>query len=778
QVLSGHSWALNTATFDPDGKKIVTASEDTTARIWDVETGVVIAKLSGHQDVVRSATFDATGSKVLTASDDGTALVWSINPQGSFEACYPILHSGPVVAASFIPDGSKILTACEDGIVRKWDIASFDLLASFQRSDMAAAESHYPNRIFWENVNINPETLFRGHEGSINALSIRYDGGQVVTASSDFTIRCWDITPNPDAKCLSYRTPDKPIKIAFNPVGTKMVWVHPDHKRFYMVDLINGVTTCFSGDYAGWLKKVDFNTSGKKCRKEWKDGQLRLFDLSANPYYPAVYEEKKYSIRNIQFTPTGRLLLNLERNIIQIWNLETSKVENAFEYRGDLYSLAVSPDENRILVAAGDYGVHDYNLKENKDAYRIFPDENFYSLSFSADCQRILTRSESGKVELWDGDSFERIACFPVIAEQACFSHFDQTCMTVTMEGTIQLWDGEVGALISTLKEKMGKGVRAVWCPTGGKIVAWDLMGSIWIWDIDKKENPLSFYKQVKPIKRAVFSADGKWICLVTSDNDVNLFDLNSGELAISHAFESPVSSVAFVEDDRVAVATKEGMTKVFPLNPLAISDKVKPRDLTQEGKDLFEVGIAGNDPVVANETRPDSLTKENTENVRDTNGQTEKDIKSCLVLQDFPETLSQNQLEPFCFVAKNDQVQALMIFDPRKNDGDIRTVQNFDTTFKGTYALCASKSKVCLCIKNDEDHIDIKIKDLIENPSVEAHLVCRTDRSKVTNPTWHPDGTKIYFSMAEQNSETTAWDIYWVNVEGPPDQKPILLVG
>ena len=65
------------AAFSPDGKRIVTASEDKTARLWDAETGKPIGEpLKGHTDSVMSAAFSPDGKRIVTASDDKTARLW------------------------------------------------------------------------------------------------------------------------------------------------------------------------------------------------------------------------------------------------------------------------------------------------------------------------------------------------------------------------------------------------------------------------------------------------------------------------------------------------------------------------------------------------------------------------------------------------------------------------------------------------------------------------------------------------------------------------------
>ena len=76
-ALLGHTLLVWSAAFSPDGSRIVTASEDKTARVWDANTGAVLATLSGHSGPVLSAAFSPDGSRVVTASMDHSVRVWN-----------------------------------------------------------------------------------------------------------------------------------------------------------------------------------------------------------------------------------------------------------------------------------------------------------------------------------------------------------------------------------------------------------------------------------------------------------------------------------------------------------------------------------------------------------------------------------------------------------------------------------------------------------------------------------------------------------------------------
>jgi WD40 repeat protein len=79
-TLKGHTSAIWSAAFSPDGSRIVTGSKDRTAKLWDAKTGAEVLTLRGHTNTVQSVSFSADGSRILTGSLDGTAKVWDSRP--------------------------------------------------------------------------------------------------------------------------------------------------------------------------------------------------------------------------------------------------------------------------------------------------------------------------------------------------------------------------------------------------------------------------------------------------------------------------------------------------------------------------------------------------------------------------------------------------------------------------------------------------------------------------------------------------------------------------
>lgn len=103
------------ASFSADGQRIVTASVDRVALVWDV-SGKLLAKLQQHEGGVNSARFSPDGERIVTASSDSTVCVWDLSRKLVTELHG---HQGAVISTSFSPDGKLILTASADGILPK-----------------------------------------------------------------------------------------------------------------------------------------------------------------------------------------------------------------------------------------------------------------------------------------------------------------------------------------------------------------------------------------------------------------------------------------------------------------------------------------------------------------------------------------------------------------------------------------------------------------------------------------------------------------------------------
>ena len=114
-----------------DGSRIVTASFDKTARLWDAGTGAALATLSGHTDRVLRAIFAFDDSRIITASADNTARLWDAVTGTALTTFWG--HTNQVVSAALGPDRDRIVTASVDATARVWQPDPISLMSADQR---------------------------------------------------------------------------------------------------------------------------------------------------------------------------------------------------------------------------------------------------------------------------------------------------------------------------------------------------------------------------------------------------------------------------------------------------------------------------------------------------------------------------------------------------------------------------------------------------------------------------------------------------------------------
>jgi hypothetical protein len=209
RTIDDHRGRVNYAEFDSRGERIVTASDDCTARLWKTN-GTSIETFSGHKAGVKSAVFNARGTQILTASYDGTAIVWDIatDQPVTITAAHKA-DPKQLNCASFNPDGKTFVTAGLDGKARIYDLTGRRLLTFSEhhgrlnsavfnhRGDLVLTAGDDGAAKIWNAKDGTLRFSLEGHAGTVLSASFSPDDSMVVTTGNDHTVRLWRLSEGP-----------------------------------------------------------------------------------------------------------------------------------------------------------------------------------------------------------------------------------------------------------------------------------------------------------------------------------------------------------------------------------------------------------------------------------------------------------------------------------------------------------------------------------------------------------------------------------------------------
>lgn len=318
--LKGHLERVWDAAFSEDGRHVVTASEDGTARVWNVGRGEAVAEIKAGLGRLYRVVLSRDGRRLSLVGDASTAGVWSpfpardlIRPAKQLEPARKIFYSG---------DGRYVLSADDSHVVKVWKTDTFQ----------------------------NPVALV-GHRDSILIGTVSPDGKWAVTSSLDSTVRVWDANTGQhraelpgDIGIVRY--------IVFSPDGRRMVTsgnssdyasVLWDTATWETVSRLKGHrfeanAIAFSPD-GKWLVTGSGSVFGAV------DKVARVWDPSTGELLKELSEHGE-RVTDAAFSPDSRLLITTSiDDKARVWEAGTWRLVKTLEEGTEgMYSVAFSPD--------------------------------------------------------------------------------------------------------------------------------------------------------------------------------------------------------------------------------------------------------------------------------------------------------------------------------------------------------------------------------------------------------------------------------------------------
>ncbi|MGE3312786.1 MAG: protein kinase family protein [Limisphaerales bacterium] len=466
--------------FSPDSDRLVTATADNAAVVWDVARGREILRLP-HSSGVYSAVFSPDGGRILTASMDGTARLWDATTGVSVSE--PMRHEARILHAEFSRDGERVLTVgWQDKTIKLWNAPAPRSPSRMlrHRRQVVAAEFDATGRLAITATGANVNTA--NHDNS------RGD-------NSRHSVTVWDLAS--DNPKLNIALPDDSQVLAatFTPTGPKALIIAIDGSRpasLWDFETRSPIGVGFAHETP--LTAAAFSPDGGRLATASRDGVTYVRDATRGRALagPMVHRGK---VNCVRFSPDGlRLITASDDRTAVIWDaVSGEQLVPALRHQAEVWYAQFNPAGDRVVTTSLDNTA----VVWASDGARIAEMRHGAPIefaTFSADGTQVATASGDRTARLWNavtGQPLTEPLRHAELVTSVRFSPDGLRVITASKDGTAQVWDAATGL-------KLGDPLRhdawvhaASFAPDGRQAITASLDGTARIWPVPIAERPI-----------------------------------------------------------------------------------------------------------------------------------------------------------------------------------------------------------------------------------------------------------------------------------------------
>lgn len=531
----GHTQEVVDGVFSKDGKRILTVSQDKTVKIWDGQTGVLLASLKGHEGMIALGVFSPDGNTILTVSEDRTAKLWN-SYNGNLIAS--MSHEmDEIYDAGFSEDGKYIYAPFSDSALRFFDASNGNLLQTIKnpQAEFAWIAQHTDGNLIiatdetqkfaiWEKSTGKKIATCSGHKAKVEYVEYNKANNKILSTAEDGIAMVWNMKGQ---KLFQITNKGNIREARFSPDG-KYVFTYSDKFELGLWSAEDGHKLASFGAVSDEMATVEFSLDSKRLVTTHLQSAY-IWDIPSGNLFRKI--DLPYGVINARFDNSGNKLVTAGYDkVAMVWDLFTQ--EEILDLEGQTFAPTSS--------------------------------------NFSPDGSKILTTDEWGNCRIWNSATSQILAMLIGHSKgitAAEYSKDGTRIITASEDSTTKLWDANTAKVIVTLKGHKNQVLYAHLSPDGNKIVtaSMDSTAQLWIWNSNVKKwefkkryrNPLGYMGD------PIFSSDGNFL-LLTDPNYrpyLELLNANSG-ITIGNfkgMGDSSFHAAFFTNDNKTVITVTAG---------------------------------------------------------------------------------------------------------------------------------------------------------------------------------------------------------------------------